>query len=524
MLRPARRPDTSDHPVEVHQLRDRIRLYLQVMLTVDVVAHLSDHVTPLLFEGLETPDYPAVTLAVRWGVTVLIAAAWAVTRFVQPGRTALVALETSVALGLALVYVHIATVHLDGEFTPFGPVFAMFGVMLLLGVRAALVPSPVPRTAAIGLASVACVFVFGGEAVRSLDPTILEGIVFIGGAYVLATAVTSHVIYGLRREVRAAQRLGQYTLEAKLGESGMGTVYRARHAMLRRDAAIKLIRPDGDTDPERRAQTQRRFEREAHVTARLQSPHTVELYDFGLSADGSYYYVMELLDGIDLHNAVTRYGPMPPPRVVHVLRQIYDSLEEAHVAGLVHRDVKPANVLLCHHGLRHDFVKVLDFGLVALEEEERVADPKLTIEGMVGGTPAYMAPEMATDPTAVDGRADLYAVGCIAYWLLSGRPPFERDTAMATILAHVNDAPPPLSHVSEVAVPADLGTLVLGCVAKEPSRRPASAGELSGRLAAIVEVGTWTETDASRWWSTHRPSTVVTPEEFEPLSVTRVAP
>lgn len=495
----------TESPHEVSHLRDRVRLYLQVMLVIDVVAYLSDVVTPWFVAGLQPPSYPSDVAILRHAVTVGVACAWLLVRFTRPGRIALIAAESTVTITLPLVYARLATAHMAGDVASFAPVFTMFGIMLLLGIRAALVPSSVIRTSVLGLASVVGLFVVAREAIHSLDPLVIDGLVFIGAAYVLSTAITSQVIYGLRREVRRAMQLGQYTLEEKLGEGGMGAVYKARHAMLRRPAAIKLIKPNVTGDGAGRSQALQRFEREAHATASLKSPHTVELYDFGVSAEGEFYYVMELLDGIDLETLVTRFGPLPAPRVVYLLRQACESLAEAHASGLVHRDIKPANLFLCRHGLRHDFVKVLDFGLVALGPEPTDLDPKRTVEGTVGGTPAYLAPEVMSHAETVDERADVYALGCVAYWLLTGRPPFERSSALATVLAHVNDAPVPPSSVSEIAVPAPLEELVLACLAKRPGDRPASALELAHQLAAAVEVDGWDEEKAARWWRVHVP-------------------
>lgn len=283
-------------------------------------------------------------------------------------------------------------------------------------------------------------------------------------------------------------------------------MYRARHAMLRRQAAIKLIKPELSGEGSHRDRALQRFEREAQATANLKSEHTIELYDFGVSEEGEFYYVMELLDGINLEVAVERYGPMPPDRVVFLLRQMCDSLEEAHAAGLIHRDIKPANIFLCRHGLRYDFVKVLDFGIVALGPGPEQVNQKLTAEDVVGGTPAYMAPEMATRTDTVDGRADIYALGCVAYWLLSGHTPFERETAMATILAHVKEKPMPPSHVSEITIPEQLDALVLECLEKNPADRPASAAELSRRLTRVAGADGWDQEKAARWWELHKPA------------------
>ncbi|MCA9726290.1 MAG: serine/threonine-protein kinase [Candidatus Eisenbacteria bacterium] len=501
---------TTSDPREVEHLRNRVRLYLQVMLTIDVVAYVTDYVTPLFIDGLTMPEYPLITRVIRYTCTGIVAAAWVVLKFLRPGRAISIAIECAVTISLTLAYIHIAGIHMGANDTgandaPFAPVFAMFGIMMLLSVRAALVPSPVLRTVVIGSVAMACLFTIGKASIAALDPRVFDGIMFTGGAFILITSVTSRVIYGLRRQVRQALQLGQYTLEQKLGEGGMGAVYRARHAMLRREAAIKLIKPELIGDGGGRARALQRFEREAHVTANLRSPHTIELYDFGVSDDGAFYYVMELLEGIDLESAVGKYGAMPPGRVVFLLRQVCDSLAEAHAAGLVHRDIKPANIFACRYGLQYDFIKVLDFGLVGLGHEEAGDDPKLTAEGMVGGTPAYLAPEAATRSDSVDGRADLYALGCVAYWLLTAHILFERETAMATVLAHVNDDPVPPSLLCETPIPSRLEQLVLACLAKKPADRPASAAELSRLLEAVGIDESWDQGDAERWWNAHRP-------------------
>ncbi len=498
-------PSSSTGPSDVDYLRNRVRLYLQVMLTIDIFAYISDYVSPLLIDGLTMPEYPLDAKLIRWGVTLFVVAGWLFTRWARPSRAVTIGLEVGVTICLSLVYVRLADAQAIGANAEFAPLFTMFGMMLLLSVRASLVPSPLVRTALVSAASVMCLFVVANEAVQALDPRVIDGLTFIALAAVLSTTVTSHVIYGLRREVRKAQQLGQYTLEEKLGEGGMGAVYRARHAMLRRQAAIKLIRPELAGKGSEHSQANQRFEREAHATANLKSPHTIQLYDFGVSAEGVFYYVMELLDGIDLETAVARFGPMPADRVVFLLRQVCDSLEEAHADGLVHRDIKPANIFMCRHGLRYDFVKVLDFGLVALAPHFETGDPKLTRDGVVGGTPAYLAPEMAADPETVDSRADMYALGCVAYWLLTGQAPYVRDTPMATILAHVRDVPTPPADLSENEIPASLNALVLDCLAKDPNARPASARDFRHRLDESENATAWNNERAKRWWTAHMP-------------------
>ena len=285
----------------------------------------------------------------------------------------------------------------------------------------------------------------------------------------------------------------------------MGEVYKASHRMLARPAAIKLIRQEmlGRKDAAGAARVIARFRREAEAAAHLRSPHTVDLYDFGVTEDHTLYLVMEFLEGIDLESLVQQHGPIPASRVIHVLRQVCDSLEEAHARGLVHRDIKPANIHLGRVGHREDFVKVLDFGLVktaAIDAESSLA----TIEGVIVGTPAYMAPEMALGAD-VDGRTDLYALGCVAYFLLTGEDVFTGDTTLKMITQHLQAVPVPPSARTELPIPAALEQLVLACIAKKPEDRPQTARQLAQSLDAIVGM-TWSEEEARHWWSAHHPA------------------
>jgi serine/threonine-protein kinase len=319
----------------------------------------------------------------------------------------------------------------------------------------------------------------------------------------LAT-LTSRVIYGLRRQVAEANELGQYVLEEKIGGGGMGEVWRARHRLLIRPAAIKLIRPQVSGDPELLL---RRFEREARATAALKSPHTVQLYDFGATEDGRLYYVMELLDGVDLDTLVRQYGPVAPERVVHILRQVCSSLQDAHDNGLVHRDIKPANVVISRAGTTFDFVKVLDLGLVKLDTARKDGDDaaKLTGEGSTSGTPAFMAPEVVLGVADTDHRVDLYALGCVGYWMLTGKLVFAGKTVVETMFHHAHTPAPRPSSRSELPIPAALEDLIMECLEKEPTRRPAGAEVVSTRLDAVPLESAWTVERAERWWAMHRP-------------------
>jgi serine/threonine-protein kinase len=296
--------------------------------------------------------------------------------------------------------------------------------------------------------------------------------------------------------------LGLYRLMEKLGEGGMGEVWRARHQLLTRPCAIKLIRPELLGETNRDAATER-FRREARTIARLTSPNTVRLYDFGVSETGSFYFVMELLSGMDLASLVQNFGPLPPERAVAVLRQACRSLGEAHAAGLLHRDIKPQNLFLCRLGLDFDIVKVLDFGLVKSLDEGAT---QLTTEGVLTGTPAYMPPERILGGAA-DERSDLYSLGCVAYWMLTGRPVFTGEP-MTVMIHHARTAPPSLSTASGSSIPDRLEQIVLACLEKDPEKRPASAIDLWHQLGELTLSAPWTPERAEAWWREHLPELV----------------
>jgi serine/threonine-protein kinase len=286
----------------------------------------------------------------------------------------------------------------------------------------------------------------------------------------------------------------------------MGEVWRAEHRLLARPAAVKLIRADalGHGGPDRRRVNLQRFEREAQATASMRCPHTVELYDFGVADDGTFFYVMELLDGLDLDALVRTHGPVPAARAVYLLRQVCHSLGEAHDIGLIHRDLKPANIFACRYGRETDWVKVLDFGMVKHRAERGDSAPKLTAENVVGGTPAYMSPEQALGEP-LDGRADLYAVGCVAFWLLTGQQAFEGRTPMETMMQHVHVAPVPPSTRTELPVPSEMDEIVMRCLRKEPGERFQTADETARALTAVPLTERWSAVQAAQWWERHYP-------------------
>ncbi len=309
--------------------------------------------------------------------------------------------------------------------------------------------------------------------------------------------------------VSPGTHLGSYEILSPLGSGGMGQVWRARHRMLDRQAAIKLIRPES-LGPEAGGQAKillRRFEREAKATAALRSPHTVQVYDFGTTDDGVFYYVMELLEGRDLNSLVEQHGPLPAARVIYILRQVCESLAEAHRNGLIHRDIKPSNIFLTEASFKYDFVKVLDFGLVKRAPGSERKDSHLTVDGVVAGSPAFMAPELIKGAAPKDERVDIYSAGCVAYWLLTGQLVFEGDTPIQIIAAHLDQQPDPPTSRSELEIPAELERIVMACLEKSPDKRPQSVETLSGQLAACP-VEPWTEGSAEGWWQTHHPPKV----------------
>ncbi len=319
------------------------------------------------------------------------------------------------------------------------------------------------------------------------------------------TNLINRRIFTLQLRSHTAEALGSYQLEYLIGQGGMGEVWRAKHRLLARDAAVKLIRPEILVGRSMRDESviRKRFEREARATASLRSPHTVALFDFGVTKDGLFYYVMELLMGIDLQTLVTRYGPMPPGRVKNILIQVCESLEEAHRLSMVHRDVKPRNIFLSKLGTQLDFAKVLDFGLVKTRFQN---DESLTtMDGTATGTPAYMAPEIAMGTKAIDGRADIYALGCVAYFMLTGELVFDEGSATAIALAHVQKVPIPPSQRTEINIPERLERLIMQCLDKDPTKRPHSAQDLARKLETLDEIPRFCRDKAADWWDTNLP-------------------
>jgi serine/threonine-protein kinase len=404
---------------------------------------------------------------------------------------------TAVALGMVM---HWEPVPSDW---PISPMISWIGAVVLM--FAAIVPSTRGKTLAAGLLAVSMnpigmliarargVWNFGAASnvlLMHYPDYLLVGV----------AVVISHVLTKLGREIVSAREMGSYRLGDLIGSGGMGEVYAATHRMLARPAAIKLIRPEmirEEDGPSSRLALQR-FRREAEAAASLRSPHTVELYDFGVTEDQTMYFVMEMLDGLDLQSMVRRYGPLPQQRVIFILRQVCESLEEAHARGLVHRDIKPANIHVGKLGLQHDFVKVLDFGLVKATGDTTGEHWLGTEAGLTPGTPAYMAPEMASGET-LDGRTDIYALGCVGYFLLTGCLVFEADTLFQMMAKLLRDDPLPPSRRTSAPIDPRLDAAIMTCLARERENRPASAAALR-RLLDAIDIPAWTEDQAKEWW------------------------
>ena len=345
---------------------------------------------------------------------------------------------------------------------------------------------------------------FEGSTTISIASVSVPVLICVGIAYVV-----SYRVFCLARDVSKARRLGSYQLSEKIGAGGMGEVWKANHRMLRRPAAIKLIRPEslGADDSNSGRTALRRFEREAQATAMLTSPHSIVLYDFGIGDDGVFYYVMELLEGRDLKTLVQEHGPLPAERALHFLSAACDSLADAHHRGLIHRDVKPANLYACRRGRDFDFLKILDFGLVKSVRDPGESITQLTGAGVTSGTPGFMAPEMVTGEHAVDARSDIYGLGCVAYWMLTGQLVFDGKNPLSLLVQHVKEDPPPMSSRTELEVPPRLEEIVRACLAKNPSDRPGSADQLQKMFDELITtMPAWTPERAEKWWRINLPN------------------
>ena len=398
--------------------------------------------------------------------------------------------------------------HAAGPAPGLSQTIGLFSAMLactnVVLARAVIVPSSAARTVLLSvIAFLPLELLSGVHAFRGFtaggDELLEAPVAMLSWATVAAVVATvgSRVIYGLRRETASIRRLGQYSLESKIGEGSMGIVYRAHHVLLRRPTAVKLLPPDRAGE-----ENIARFEREVRLTAQLTHPNTVAVYDYGRTPQGMFYYAMEYLPGLDLAALVRDYGAQPPGRVIHLLRQVCGALAEAHAAGLVHRDIKPANIILTERGGEPDVVKVVDFGVVKTLDLEG-AETTQASRSMITGTPSYLSPEAIKSGDLVDGRSDIYALGCVGYFLLTGHPVFDGSSIVEICAHHLHTPPQPPSRRSP-AVPADLDAVILECLAKSPEERFIDAGALREALGQSSAEATWSRIDALAWWAARR--------------------
>jgi len=495
--------------------QDRLRLLSGCLFLISGGFYIIGTTTRLVALGTVTP-LPVLLWTpgvLHLTATLLAGCTWLLFRGVRFSFPALRRLDAATALVLctcfaltgAAVAFDSSNLHPDTD-PDHGVFVGLLASSYVVLARATALPSKVSRTVWIGAAAMVpivavnvYVLLRGGTGGVMLALGSVEVLSWTAAAVTLA-AISSRVIFGLHTEAAKIRRLGQYTLEEKVGEGGMGIVYRGYHAMLRRPTAIKLLPPEkvGETSI-------RRFEREVQLTARLTHPNTVAVFDYGRTPDGLFYYAMEYLDGLNLEQLVKQDGPQAPGRVVHLLAQACGALAEAHDIGLVHGDIKPANILLVDRGGMPDVVKVVDFGLV--KRVEHVADDAtltVTAGNVLKGTPLYLSPEAIRNDPVVDGRSDLYALGAVGYFLITGRPVFEATSVVEIFAHHLHTQPTAPSRWAPHPVPQHLESAILQCLAKDPAERPADALTLSRILLGCPCKVPWSADDAIAWWAAHR--------------------
>lgn len=492
---------TPDAPADDRAfLQERIAMFALVGALVALGFFvLANGLALLLVEGYTVSIwFNSTGNRLHLGAIVLGFLFWALLRYGKPSAKALLAADTALTLTILAAYAGMSVVEFSLRQERVDLVMLLIS-MVVLTLRGVLVPSTPLHT--LGISVIASIPALGVSWVVARGAHPRTGY-FAAPIYaaiwslvtVVVATLTSRVIYGLRSQAAQAHRLGQYILDEKIGEGGMGTVYRARHALLRRPTAIKLLPLD-----KLGAQTIARFEREVQHTSSLTHPNTVSIFDYGRTPDGVFYYAMEYLDGVDLQDLVEQSGPQDPRRVAHVLAQAAGALAEAHAQGLVHRDVKPANIVLRERGGVPDTVKVVDFGLV---KDVTNTDPALSTVNSIVGTLLYMAPENITSPESVDGSADIYALGAVGYFMLTGVPPFEGQSVVEVCSQHLHQTPVAPSVKLGREVPAALEQIILSCLGKKPEDRPPSARALRD---ALLHAGLepWTEADAVAFYAEH---------------------
>jgi eukaryotic-like serine/threonine-protein kinase len=480
-------------------LQSRLALVLSVLSGIGLFLGLSSLLTTAITGAPLTAPLSTVLTTLGLGCAVGLCAM----RY-RRGRRSLTELRIADALTTAIIcWANALTMSRLRPETEASVSLAL-GVTYILFARTVLLPSSARRTFWVSmLAVVPTGAVASWLRVRGLgrEVTTADWLTQCYVAYrtfaisAFLAILASSVIYGLRRKVSEIARIGQYVLREKLGEGGMGVVYRATHALLRRDTAIKLLLPS-----RMGAQSVARFEREVTLTAQLTHANTVAIFDYGRTPEGVFYYAMEYLDGGDLEQLVAYTGPLPAARVIWVLDQVCRALAEAHALGLVHRDIKPSNVLLCERGREGDVAKILDFGLV---KDLKAAEGGPVNEEAIAGTPLYLSPESITAPNEVDARSDLYSLGALAYFLVTGTPPFSGRLIVEICAAHLYTEPEPPS-LRRSGLPPELDAVILRCLAKDPRERFADAESLRAALRACSSTGVWSSEHAASWWGEHR--------------------
>jgi len=448
----------------------------------------------------------------------IFASTWLFVRTVPRSQRALRTADVFMTVGGSLSF-ELMGLHIPTWTRP--DVFTLFLVAQLLAIRATVIPCTERGSTGIALAALLpgpfLYYYYFSQRPLPGGPSALGFAVTAGFNALLVlvvTALISTTVHGLRQRVKEAMKLGQYTLDHKIGEGGMGVVYKANHALLRRPTAIKLLPPERAGE-----HNLARFEREVQLTSMLTHPNTVSIYDFGRTEEGTFYYAMEYLEGVDLETLVRLDGPQEPGRVVHLMAQVCGALAEAHSVGLIHRDVKPANVILCERGGTPDVAKVLDFGLVKqIGPAEADASTESSTVNHIVGTPLYLSPEGMISPHTLDGRADLYSLGCLGYMLLTGAPPFVGASVVEVCGHHLHSEPVPPSERARGGVPADLERVILRCLKKSRDERPADAAALRRELLACASAAEWTHERAAEWW-TKRGRTIVADNAAAPHSL-----
>jgi serine/threonine-protein kinase len=485
-------------------LRQRTRLLFAIAAGTGVTLFVINHLLVIEPTIAALADYQ--TPLHLLGVVILFAGLVYVNTGRRSSRQLQGAAFWTMALALMLVVPNLAVFWPDHE--PFLP------VALMLFVYAAFIPC---RTAQTWLAGMAIVAVTLSTLLApALVPEVadywsrqgalayrVQATYTITGTVILAivSMLVSRNLYALQRTAHRAKRLGNYLIEDELGKGGMGEVYLAQHSLICRPTAVKVLTAKAG-EPGALA----RFEREVQLSASLTHPNTITIFDFGRTSDNTFYYAMEYLSGMDLQSMVDRFGPLQAERVVYLLLQACGSLAEAHDRGIIHRDIKPSNIFVTQRGGLHDFVKVLDFGLAREVEPKEGAD--LTKTGMVFGTPRYIAPEAVRGTATVDARADLYNLGGVAYWLLTGKPLFAGSSSLDLIIDHVKTVPSPPSELSELPVPPALDAIVMKCLEKEPGDRFQAAQELATALRTVQVGHPWDQDRAREWWTLHAPDRI----------------